>query len=317
MVKDSVPSAELIINAAYNRLKSNYPKRTTTLDGFYRNYFSVDGKYVSLLEAAVLIEGASIKKRIKKDKVFIREIRSNKGLDRTNSLFRESKENFLSTLLINDMVRNGADKRQFDGSIFDFSANQYVVDSITTLDGRPVYVLTNKSHPTEYVPEMTPFLNARLRLYVDSESYAIWRIERISDFEGGNSPWILGSDDLQSYSMVYNKFVQEYKQVDGKMHLNYFSSDFRFEVSNSKTGEKKWEEALTRELLINNISKGKQQEFNWHEEMMRNKNLESTTTSYNQDFWDHYNVIKSTPLTEQIRKDLETNQTLESQFQSN
>jgi hypothetical protein len=317
IVSDNVPGANEIISKAAKALKRNYPTRSTTLDGFYRNYFSVNGKYVSILEAAVVIEGGNIKKPVKKDNVFIREIRSNKGLDRTNSLFRESDENFLETLLINDMLRPGSRKRRGEGSLFNDQKNNYVVDTITTFNDRLVYVLINQNYQTDFEVLTTPYINAKLKLFIDADSYAIVRIERISDFDNGETPWILGHNETQAYNMVYNKFVQEYREVKGKMYLNYFSSSFRFDITKPGTSESMGSEQLVRELLINDIQSGRQKEFNWHEEMEYNISLEETIGSYNNEFWDHYNVIKSTPLTEKILKDLEAEEALEMQFKSN
>ena len=50
-------------------------------------------------------------------------------------------------------------------------------------------------------------------------------------------------------------------------------------------------------------------------EKMRNYGLQYQDRPYNKAFWDNYNVIKETPLDQQILADLEKFSPLESQFQ--
>ncbi|MFY0688190.1 MAG: carboxypeptidase-like regulatory domain-containing protein [Cyclobacteriaceae bacterium] len=306
---DRAPPADGLMQQVRKRLKKNYPTRPTTLDGFYRNHFKINEKYVSLLEAAVVIEGGSIRKQPDKDHVFIRAIRSNKGLQKTNSLFRESNENLLRTLLYNDLLR----KKDRHSGILNPN-NKYVITSITTFKDRPVYVLENRDFQSYYELSTTPYIKAALTLFVDAETFGIVRIELISDFDQGNQPWQLGGSDEQLYDMVYSKFIQEYREIDGKLHLNYFSSHFKFDVLHPQTNKIKNREELVRELFINDIKLRRQREFNWHEEIPDAINLENATINYNQSFWTRYNAIKSSPLTRRIIADLEQMGKLENQF---
>jgi hypothetical protein len=48
---------------------------------------------------------------------------------------------------------------------------------------------------------------------------------------------------------------------------------------------------------------------------MRNYGLQFQDRPYNKDFWDNYNVIKETPLDQQILQDLEKHAPLKAQFE--
>jgi len=314
VIMDQAPSAKEIMQRVVDELRDNYVTTTITMDGFYRNYFKVNGKYVSLLEAAVVIEGGNIRKDIMKDKIFVRKIRSNKGLEKTNSLFRESDENFLKTLLVNDLIRSGTRKKSSIGSILNYESNQYVLDTISTYKDRLVYVVTCQFDEPVYEVSLTPHINSRFKFFVDADCYAIIRIERESDFEKGRNPWELGENEDLSYNMVYNKFVQEFKSVDDKMYLSYFSSLLRFDIIEVNSNQRSGEEELVRELFINDIAKGRQKEFNWHEQMKLNSSLEEKFTDYDTAFWANYNMIRRSPLRDQILKDLEEGDSLETQF---
>ncbi len=314
LVLDEVPSVNTILEQARLNLKNNYLAGIHSIEGFYRNYFKVDEKYVSLLEAAVLVETVGIRRSLKKDKIFIREIRSNKGLQNTSSIFNESEENFLETLLLNDMIRN-AHNRKKSVSILDDRIFDYRLDHVARFDDRIVYVLKGLSKGPVFDLSTTPYINAEINLYVDAETYAIIRAKRTSDFADGDFPWNLGGDGERQYFMVYNEFIQEYKWVDGKMSLSYFTSDFKFEVKHAETGAHIGDEELVRELVINDTYKGRQKDYTWHAALSKDVNLEQTIDDYDRNFWKHYNVIKSSPLRDSILSDLETASPLEKQFE--
>ncbi len=314
VIMDQAPGGHEIMRKAVDNLRRNYKTGTITMDGFYRNFFKVNGKYVSLLEAAVAIEGGNIKKDIIRDKIFVREIRSNRGLEKTNSLFRESDENFLKTLLFNDMIRRGASKKRSGRSVLNYKKNEYVLDSVTTYHDQIVYIVSCQLDNPVFEVFMTPHMNSRFRFFIEAEHFAIIRIERESDFDNGKKPWKLGGDDNRSYNMVFNRFVQEYKMVDDKLYLNYFSSLLRFQVIDRSPNQIHGEEELVRELFINDITKGRQKEFSWHEQMKLTPSLEEKFTSYNTDFWTNYNRVRSSPIRDQILKDLEEIDSLETQF---
>jgi hypothetical protein len=81
-----------------------------------------------------------------------------------------------------------------------------------------------------------------------------------------------------------------------------------------KSNELKFETELFQQLLINKVDTQPKGRIG-STDKMRNYGLQYQDQPYNKEFWDNYNVIKETPLDQQVLADLEKFSPLESQFQ--
>jgi hypothetical protein len=82
------------------------------------------------------------------------------------------------------------------------------------------------------------------------------------------------------------------------------------------TNELKFETELYQQLLVNEVTPNATNQIK-STQRMRSYGLQYQGFSYNKAFWDEYNVIKETPLDEEIITDLEKHAPLEKQFEEN
>jgi hypothetical protein len=76
----------------------------------------------------------------------------------------------------------------------------------------------------------------------------------------------------------------------------------------------KFETELFQQLLINKVTPNATERIR-STEKMRNYGLQFQDQPYNKNFWDNYNVIKETPLDQEILRDLEKHAPLNVQFE--
>ncbi len=300
VIQDSLTGGD-IVSAAISNIDKNYPNEPFIMDGFYRDLKKVGGKYFSLLEAAVKIYDEDYSAPKNKDRlrerVALMEVR--KSLGYTNRFTRYfEKFNLLEDLLLHNNVRY----RQFPTQEAFF--NSFKRGQSTMYNGRQVHESTG-SFP---VPEGGGTMY--VKLYVDVENYSIVRMEYKRTF---------ASEVLRKKGDLISKYISDTKTIDfkrylGKMYLSLITLKSQINWYNEATDELKFETQLEQELLINNIEIQPDERIG-RTEKMRRYGLQYQDERYNKEFWENYNVIKDTPLDEEIIADLEELGTLEDQFE--
>ena len=148
-----------------------------------------------------------------------------------------------------------------------------------------------------------------LTIYIDKKTNGILHLS----FESN-----LMNDDQKKQSMisrfVYVKREIKFNKVNNKLYLNYLSMDSKINWYDIKSNELKFETVLYQQLLINRITPNPSERIR-SVEKMRNYSLQYQDLPYNKKFWDHYNVIKETPLDKKILEDLEKAGPLDKQFE--
>ncbi|MBS1487925.1 MAG: carboxypeptidase-like regulatory domain-containing protein [Bacteroidetes bacterium] len=294
VISDSLKAGE-IVRLALAKIEDNYPMKPFQLDGFYRDVKKMGGTYISLLEAAVKIYDENYQAPRNKfklrERVALKEVRRSLGYSsRFTSFF--DKDNLLEDLLLNNNIRY----RQFpDEDIF---FKQLKREGISTYQGHTVFVISLKK---DYF----------LRIYIDRETYGIVRLEYENDHQ----------EKLEKMRGLESRFVKikrtiDFKLFEGKLYLNYLSVTSQVNWYEHKTGKLKFETELFRQLLVNHVYPNPPERIGlWQK--MRNYGLQYQDQPYNKEFWDHYNVIKESPLDKKIIEDLGKEIPLEKQFKDN
>jgi hypothetical protein len=294
VVSDSLKGGD-ILAIALTRINDNYPDKPFMMEGFYRDLKKVANTYVSLLEAAVKIYDEDYKEprnKVKlRERVALKEVRRSLGYSSKFTSFFD-QDNLLEDLLLNNNIRY----RQFPEEEFFFSSLEREKDSY--YDNREVFVV---SHTHDYL----------LRVYVDKKTYGIIHL----DFENNTV------QDLDQKRNLISRFVKvkrtiDFKFFEGKLFLNYLTVDSQINWYDKKTNNLKFETELHRVLLINQVKPKTKEKINFREKM-RNYGLQYQDQKYNKEFWDNYNVIKSSKLDQKIIQDLEKDEPLENQFNDN
>jgi CarboxypepD_reg-like domain len=294
VVSDSLTGGD-ILSIAISRIDNNYPNEPFMMEGFYRDLKKVANTYVSLLEAAVKIYDEDYKEprnKVKlRERVALKEVRRSLGYSSKFTSFFD-QDNLLEDLLLNNNIRY----RQFPEE--DVFYNSLKREKESEYDGHEVFVI---SHTHDYL----------LRIYIDKKTYGIIHL----DYENNTV------QDLDKKRDLISKFVKlrrtiDFKYFEGKLYLNYLTIDSQINWYDKKTNELKFETELHRILLINQVKPKTKEKISFREKM-RNYGLQYQDQSYNKEFWDNYNVIKSSQLDQKIVQDLEKEESLESQFKDN
>jgi hypothetical protein len=126
-----------------------------------------------------------------------------------------------------------------------------------------------------------------------------------------NPAWRVPGTDSVSTRSLYRSFVAEFREHNGKYYLSHQKIEDNLQYFNHHTGQKKEVYTLQLELLITSIRTGATEPAG---PAMKPYSLGWQPQPYNPAFWEHYNVLKETPLEEKIRRDLNQQQPLEEQF---
>ncbi len=299
VVIDSL-SASDIFKIAINRITQNYPMTPVEMEGFYRDVKMVGGKYVSLLEAAIIIydkdyEAPKDYTKVR-ERVAIKEIRKSYDYDFAYAKYFE-EYNLLEDLLLDNVIKY----RSFNDEALFYQLLQR--KTVIGSDNQPLYLVFIDQPGYD------------LKIFIDPITYGILRLE----FGYGN-----GVEPIYNYKrnrkllnnvMRLDKLI-EFEPHNGKLYLKHIKTQYKNVWINTETGKPDQTTQLFQELLINNINN---KDPNWisSAKKMKRYGLQYQHDNYNKEFWDSYNVIKETPLDKQIIHDLEKHGVLEKQFEEN
>jgi len=291
-------SAANLLRIAIARIEINYPMSPIEMDGFYRDIKKVDDEYVGLIEAAVKVYDKNYQKPRNatklRERVSLVEVRRTIDYDyKLEKYFNQY--NMLEDLLLENLVKY----RTFNNE----------AEFFASLERKIVPGYNNK--PIDMVFIEQPGYS--LKVYID-ENYAIRKIV----FKWGN-----GQDPVYSYRksrklenrVMYLEKQIEFQEFEGKLFLKYIAASYVNNWTNRKTSET---EIITRRdqtLLVNKVNY-KNPRWIPNSEKMKRYGLQFQHSSYNKEFWDHYNVIKDMPLNGKVLFDLEKLAGLEDQFKS-
>ena len=295
VVSDTL-QAQDILEIALARIEQNYPMQPFMLDGFYRDVKKVGGTHISLLEAAVRIYDdnyAEPRNKYKlRESVRLIEVRQSLGYESRFTTYFD-QDNLLEDLLLHNNIRY----RHFEDGEKVFS--RMVRDQNSYYNDHETYVIFYKG---DYF----------MKMYIDTADFSIIHM----DFEQGFEDEYIGRrNDLVSKFAGIKKSI-DYRKIGGKMYPSFIAITSRINWYDSETSELKFETELFQQLLINKVTPNAKERIR-STEKMRNYGLQFQDRPYNKQFWDNYNVIKETPLDQQILHDLEKHAPLKVQFEGN
>ena len=293
VVSDTLRGQE-ILNIALSRIEQNYPMKPFVLDGFYRDVKKVGGTHISLLEAAVKIYDENYEEPRNKYKlretVRLVEVRQSLGYESKFTTYFD-QDNLLEDLLLHNNIRY----RHFTDGEEVFS--KLVREKNSVYNDREIYVI---SYNGDYY----------MKLFIDTEDFSIIHFEFEQGFE---NDYLAKRKDLISKFAGIKKII-EFRKFKGKMYPSFLSINSRINWYDLQTNELKFQTELFQQLLINNVDPQPKERIRLTEKM-RNYGLQFQDRPYNKKFWDNYNVIKETPLDQQILHDLEKHVPLHEQFE--
>ncbi|MFZ2906302.1 MAG: carboxypeptidase-like regulatory domain-containing protein [Cyclobacteriaceae bacterium] len=293
VVKDSLSGGD-ILQLALDNIRFNYPTKPFLMEGFYRDVKKVGGTYISLLEAAVEIFDENYEEPRNKFKlregVRLLEVRKSIGYESKFTSYFD-QDNLLEDLLLHNNIRY----RQIEARDEMYQSMNREKNSY--YNGHEIYVIT---HTHDYF----------LKIFIDKIDYSIVHLE----YEAKTSNEVVDRRKGLVGRFAGLRKTIDFKRVDNKMYLNYISITSNVNWHDMKTNDLKFETELSQQLLINKVTSTTEERIR-SVEKMRNYGLQYQDRPYNKKFWDHYNVIKETPLDKKIVEDLEKVAPLDKQFE--
>ncbi|HEU5289225.1 MAG TPA: carboxypeptidase-like regulatory domain-containing protein [Cyclobacteriaceae bacterium] len=293
LIEDSLSGGD-ILRLALKHIPNNYPSKPFVMDGFYRDVKKVGGTYFSLLEAAVQIYDDGYDDPRNKFKlregVRLLEVRRSIGYENKFTSYFD-QDNLLEDLLLHNSIRY----RQIEDGEELYASMRREKNSF--YNGHEIYVV---------IHDQGNFL----KFFIDKDNYAIVHMEWIAT---------TSNEILERKKNLISRFAGlrktiDFKLVDNKMYLNFITITSNVNWYDIQTNELKFETELFQQLLINKVTPNTKERIG-SVERMRNYGLQYQDLPYNKEFWDHYNVIKETPLDKKIVDDLEKAGPLDKQFE--
>jgi len=291
VIREKDLTGKEIVAKAVKNLTLNYSTKPFCLQGFFRQIEAENGKYVLLTEAAVDLYDKNFDGRPKRD---LQESVDVKEMRRSLRYGSQSKRDNIG-IPLTDLIENN-DVRYNRGMLD--SANTFSLDTITVYDDQLVYGVS-----------MSRGTDSGM-LYIDMETFGFLKItmERKSRDKSKN---YYDERNIKSGKQrrVWFRFSVEFESYNNKLYPRRMHESELNEIYDP-AGQLKLSSIETLEFIATNIIPAK-------ENQMAKKlkyGMMIKPTEYNQEFWNHYNVLKLTPLDEKLIQDLEKEISLQEQF---
>jgi len=274
-----------LFKSAYYKVKDNYPDYRVGMTSFYREIIRRgSGKYLVLNEAVVDIDKASYS-TFGADRAAIYKGRGSQNYDASDSLFVQFQGG-ITTALSLDMVKNPFVSCTLPEAeeYYDFSMGEPV-----STDGKTFYVVQFDPKPSE------DWLYYRGKVYIESETLAIGRLEFYLDVEGHEeeaaSYFIIKRPSGKRFYVTRAEYVINYKETDGLWYYDYclMNVDFYYRQKGSPF---RHGYSLMGEMAVTDHKKG---DFTIiPADRVRFKDIlsERITDFTDEDFWEDYNIIE-------------------------
>ena len=275
-----------LIEAAVERIGTNYSRSPNLLTGFYRETVQKGRKYINISEAVVRIFKTGYAMDVDADRVQIikgRKLVSPKTTD-TLSVTLLGGPNLAIYI---DVVKN-------PDLILDpefFPLYSYKMGDWVTINDRIQYVVHFKSSVLTSIPLYSG------TFYIDRETLAFTRAEFTMDMNDKSKATDLilrRKPKGLRFSPTELTYVINYKQQNGKSYLNYIRNEIRFKCDWARrifaTNYTVISEMVITDKQDDNVSRIPQKQAFSERKSLSNEAM----VYYDPDFWGAYNIIEPT-----------------------
>ncbi len=275
--------AELVLAALY-KIKQNYPENHVGMTAFYRELIKKGNtKYLTMNEAILDIDKAPCTS-FQNDRVGIYKGRGSQNYDSSDTLFIQYQGGVVSILQI-DQTKNPFamvpvnDVRRF----YDFA-----MEPVEYQDSRMYYVVSFNQKPE--VEE----IYMRGRVYIDSESLAIGRVEMNMNVEGREEAadiFVLKRPQGTHFEVKSAEYILNYKPVGDKWYYDYAKMELKFETRRKRSFFRNHYSVMSEIAVTDHkaeptvIDKDSRVKF-------KDRMTEKVSAFTDDNFWENYNVIE-------------------------
>ncbi|MEO0469529.1 MAG: carboxypeptidase-like regulatory domain-containing protein [Bacteroidota bacterium] len=288
-------SARQLVKQVFKRIADNYPSEPYLLHTFYRHYCMENGAYGRLIEAAVDVYDRKGYNKLyaypsKKVGMQVRQLR--RSFDFTSMSFRRHLPIALNTTLLRDRASYESPlSRNLNNKKFSFAYTD-----TTIFDGDLVYEVSvaGKTRGRKY----------KAKVYIHAGDLAFIRTEE-------SYAYVRTKD--QNRFIRSDEFATTYRKRNGKYYLDHILNQGQlYDQSLGEKGEVLYsEDHYHRVELMTNAVETENAEPLYGKQPSAE---ELAVITYDPGFWDNYNVLKATPLENNIAVDLAKRMPLKQQF---
>ncbi len=278
--------AEEIFKSAFSSktIRSNYSTEPVGMSGFYREIIKKGNRYLSLSEAVVDILKHSYSS-LSGDNIAIYKGRGNTNRNASDTLFLQLQGGPVTTLQL-DIVKDPFIAVDMLAAT-DFY--EFRMGPVLFMDNMNIYTIEFNQ-----APEVEDIL-FRGRIFVESQTLAIVRIEFDMNVEGRNDAWksfVRKKPDDVQMGVDWAKYQVNYKQQGEKWFLDYARIDIRF-VAKYKGKWLKSKYDITTELAVTDKDNRSALKIPSAERLRMKDILQKKVNDFqDEDFWENYNIIE-------------------------
>ena len=274
---------ELLLTALY-RVKQNYPDRHVGMTAFYREAVKKGNtKYLTMNEAIIDIDKSPYT-GFQNDKIGIYKGRGSQNYDATDTLFIKYQGGVVTILQI-DQARNPfANVSPMDiRRCYDCA-----MEPVEWLGDRMFYVVSfnQKSNVEEIL--------MRGRVYIDSESLALGRVELNMNVEGREDAaeiFVLKRPADTRFEVQQASYIVNYKPVDGKWYYDYARMEMKFATRKKRSLFKNHYTVMSEIAVTDRLEVPRVIESDARVRF-KDQMTEKVWAFTDLNFWEDYNVIE-------------------------
>lgn len=307
-------TATQIMKKAVEKVVDNFSDDSFIMKGFFRDIRDQNGETVYLVEAAVDVKDPGYSAGGDRPKKFyLRGVRSSDS--RINDLLSNSLLNAGNALTVNLEHNYWLNRLKHD-----IRTNEYEIEEIIIKNDRILYSIITKEVASKVtLADQYKDLTYELthRYLVDSESYAIYKVEHIEEATDGKYVGIeppYEGDTLFYSKKGWNQRI-EFEEFDGKMFLKYHDVNYAFDIVDHKNEELFLDMNYQFTFIVTDIlTDGSKPPEGI--KMSKNKPLAHQKKNYDNEFWSDPSNAKLVPLTNNQIEGLQRERPLEEQFRT-
>jgi len=279
--------ARALFYEAYSNIKHNYPQKDVGMTAFYREMVKKgSSRYLSLNEAIIDIEKAAYDDFFSMDKAAVYKGRGSINYNSSDTLFIHYQGGIMSSLYV-DLV-----KRPFAGVYYD-SIDYYYnfkMGQTTVIDGKLFYVVEFDQKTDD--PDAS--ILYRGRMFIESESLAIGRIEFAMNVEGRKeaaSIFVPKKPANLRVDVEQATYIVNFKEYDGLWYYDYARLEVKFSTRRKHAIFRNYYSVLS-EMAVTDHKRG---DFKIDPaKRVRYKDMlsEKVKDFQDDDFWENYNIIE-------------------------
>lgn len=270
--------------AVFNKIKDNYPTEPVGMTAFYREMVKKGAnKYLTMNEAVLDIAKAPYNS-LRSDRIGIYKGRGSQNYDATDTLFIKYQGGAISILQI-DQAKNpfAIVPLQDIGKYYDFT-----LEPTTFMGTRAYYVV--RFNQKKYVEEML----MRGRVFIDSESLAIGRMEMQMNVEGREDAaqvFVLKRPQDTHFTVESAEYIVNYKQSGDKWYYDYGRVEVKFKTRKRRSLFSNHYTVMS-EIAITDHKEGPIKIEQDARLRFRDQLTVKLSAFTDPNFWENYNVIE-------------------------